>query len=122
MNKVSKLAAIVGVGVLLPLSLLGKTVEQSYVDSYQGTGPEMPVPLAVVTPTLRAAAEGQVELTFVVNAQGVPTEIGIKSATDKALVAPAKDAISRWKFAPAKENGEPVARKVLLPMRFVVTD
>jgi TonB family protein len=123
MNNVSKLAVIVSLGALFsPLALTAKTVEQAYVDSYQSSPAEVPVPLSVVTPHAKVSTEEQVELTFIVNAQGKPTDIAVKSATNPALAGVTKDALAKWTFAPAKRNGEPVARKVVLPVRFVVAD
>lgn len=120
MHNVSKLAVSISIAALLsPLALSAKTMEQSYVEQFQGSSSEVPIPLAVVAPSPVGKTEGQVELTFVVNAQGVPTEIAAKSATNDDLVEPVKAAISQWKFAPAVRNGEPVARKVVLPVRFV---
>jgi protein TonB len=124
MNTVSKLAAaVVSLGALLsPLALSAKTMEQAYVDSYQGASPEVPVPVSVVVPEATVTTTEQVELTFIVNAQGKATDIAVKSSTNPDLTGLAKDAVAKWTFAPAKKNGEPVARKVVLPMRFVLAD
>ncbi len=122
MKNVSKLAAIVSLGALLPLGSFARTVEQSYVESFKGASADMPVPLEVVSPISAAGSKGMVELTFTVDAQGKPTEIAVKSITGSVPTDGVKDAVSQWKFAPAKRNGEPVARKVLLPVRFVAAD
>ena len=123
MHNVSKIVASVGIIALLSsLALSAKTVEQAYVDSYQGSHSEGPVPLSVVAPTATSDEAGQVELTFVVNAQGLPTEIAVKTATNENLVASAKAAVAQWKFVPAKLNGEPVACKVMLPVRVVLPE
>ena len=120
MKYVSKLAVILSLGtVLSPLALSAKSVEQAYVDSYpRAATVATPVPVAVVAP-LDLGIKGTVELIFTVTAEGKPTEIAVKSATDAELVQPVKDAVTQWKFAPARLNGTAIARKVLLPVRFL---
>jgi|SRR4051812_4423619 protein TonB len=122
MKYVSKLAVILSLGaVLSPLALSAKSVEQAYVDSYQSiAAASSPVPVTVVAPPA-LGIQGVVEVTFVVTPEGTPTEIAVKSATDAELVQPVKDAVSQWKFAPARLNGTAVAKKVLLPVRFLPT-
>lgn len=111
------------VALLSPLAVSAKTEDvKAFVDSFQGARPEMPVPVEVVEPTLRPNIEGKVELTFVVNAQGIPTNIAVRRSSNDQLDGPVKDAVAQWKFAPGKRNGEPVSRKVVLPVRFVLTD
>lgn len=124
MHNVTKLVASISmVALLSTLALSAKTEDvKAYVDSYQGARPEVPVPLQVVEPALRSEIEGVVELTFVVNAQGLPTNIAITASSNNQLDAPVRDAVGQWKFAPAKRNGEPVARKVVLPVRVVLTE
>ena len=121
MNK-SKLAGLISLGVLLPLGSYAKTTAQAYVESFKGTSSEMPVPLEVVEPTATARGDGLVELTFIVDAQGNPTGIAIKSATGPVQTERVKEAVAQWKFSPAKKDGAPVARKVLLPVRFTTVD
>jgi TonB family protein len=120
MKYVSKLAVILSLGALVsPLALSAKSVEQAYIDSYQSTAAvTTPVPVSVVAPA-PLGIQGTVEVTFVVTSEGTPTEIAVKSATDAELVQPVKDAVAQWKFAPARLNGTAVARKVLLPIRFL---
>jgi len=123
MKYVSKLAVILSLGaVLSPLALSAKSVEQTYIDSYQSTATvATPVPVTVVAPEA-LGIQGIVEVTFVVTPEGTPTEIAIKSATDAELVQPVKDAVAQWKFAPARLNGTAVSRKVLLPVRFLASE
>jgi TonB family protein len=123
MHNASKLAVLVTVSsLLLSVAASAKTMEQSYLESFVGSNPEMPVPLEVVVPTAKTRSDASVELTFVVNSDGTPMDIAVKSASDQSLVAPTKEAVSHWKFAPAKRNGEAVARKVVLPVRYVVSE
>jgi len=124
MHKVSKLVASISIVALLStLALSAKTEDaKAYVDSFQGARPEVPVPLQVIAPELQSEMEGVVELTFVVNTQGIPTDIAVSSSSNIKLETPVKDAVAQWKFAPAKRNGEPIARKVVLPVRCVLAE
>lgn len=120
MKNVSKFAVIVSVGMLLGASGLTagtSSNEQAYVESYQSRG-DMPVPLSVVSPDSASDALGQVDVQFVVNEKGKPTQLVVKSATDQVLVGPVLRAVSQWRFAPAQRDGAPVATTVVLPVRF----
>lgn len=122
-NVIKLVAGISMVALLSTLALSAKTEEvKAYVDSYQGALPEVPVPLQVVEPTLQSEMEGVVELTFVVNAQGLPTNIAITASSNNRLDAAVRDAVVQWRFAPAKRNGEPISRKVVLPVRVVLAE
>jgi len=123
MKVVKLVAALFSLAALLsPLAVSAKTVEQAYVDSYAqakaNASETAPVPVAVVSP---AAYVGNalVEVSFVVTPEGKPSDIAIRSSTDTELSEPVKEAIAQWKFSPARRNGEPVAQKVILPIRFV---
>jgi hypothetical protein len=119
MNTKSKLALSLGL-LAVPLAMLAKTPEQSYVESYLGNS-GVPVPVSVVTPEVESRFAGtQVTLEFVVDPTGKPVHIA--SATpgaDAGLVATVSDAVAQWRFAPARVDGKPVARKVLLPVAIV---
>lgn len=121
--KNAKIAAVLSlVSLLSPLAAMAQlvNVEKAYVESYAGRT-DIPVPLFVVAPPPQGETTGLVELLFVVDQKGKPIDIAIKSSTDQSLVGPARNALSQWKFAPALLNGEPVARKVVLPVRFTTT-
>jgi TonB family protein len=91
-----------------------------YVASYKGRT-DIPVPLAVVVPEADEYSEGTVTLEFVVNAQGKPEGISVKAGSDFSLADAATSAVAKWKFEPKKLNGQAVAAKVVLPVRFVVS-
>ena len=119
MNTKSKLALSLGL-LVAPLALLAKSPEKAYVESYLGRS-GIPVPVSVVTPEVASRFAGtQVTLEFVVDATGKP--MLISSATpgaDAGLVAAVSAAVAQWRFAPARVDGKPVARKVLLPVAIV---
>jgi len=119
MNTKSKIALSLGL-ILAPLALLAKSPEKIYVESYHGRS-DIPVPISVVMPEVESKYVGQqVLLEFVVDTTGKPTLLA--SATpgaDAELVAPVLAAVEQWRFAPALEDGKPVARKVALPVMIV---
>jgi TonB family protein len=121
MNKVSKLAVLVALLGVSGLQAAPASSEQSYVKAYEGrTG--VPVPVSVVSPKSVSDLSGLVEVEFIVSEKGKPTQITVRSTTDDILVEPVLAAVSRWKFAPMIVNGTPVAKKVVLPVRFTAAD
>lgn len=123
MNKVSKLSVIVGLASLLGTSgLIADTSsnERAYVKSFQGRT-DIPVPVSVVSPQ-HSGLSGQVDVEIVVSEMGKPARITVRSGSDEALVASVLEAVTRWKFAPARENGVPVVKTVVLPVRFKAAD
>jgi TonB family protein len=121
MNTKSKLALSLGL-LAAPLALLAWSPEKAYVESYRNvTG--MPVPTSVITPEVSARFAGtQVVLEFVVDPTGKPTSItSVTPGADAGLVAEITDAVAQWKFSPAIVDGQPVARKVALPVNIVAS-
>ena len=119
MKAVSKLVVLLGLSTLASVATKAATSEQTYIDTCR-KGPGVPVPIAVVAPSVSAEYTGAtVELEFVVDKAGNPSDVSIKSATDKELAASVMDAVKQWKFKPADRNGSPVATKVVLPVKIV---
>ncbi len=119
MNTKSKLVLSLGL-LAVPLALLAKSPEQIYVESYLGSS-GVPVPVSVVTPEVESRFAGtQVMLEFVVDPTGKPVHIAPATpGADAGLVAAVSAAVAQWRFAPARVDGQPVARKVLLPVAIV---
>ncbi len=119
MNTKSKLALGLSL-VLAPFALAAKTPESAYVESYHGRT-DIPIPVSVVTPDVSPEFAGQqVMIEFVVDTTGKPTLLASTTPhADNELVAAVEDAIKKWRFTPATENGIPVARKVALPVNIV---
>ena len=111
---------ILGLLALAPLALMAWSPEKAYVESYRGRT-DIPVPIAVVTPAVEPRFAGQqVMLEFVVDATGKPMLISSASPkADAELVAAVTAAVAQWKFSPALVAGQPVARKVVLPVSIV---
>jgi TonB family protein len=66
----------------------------------------------------RAKFQGNVTLGLVVSSQGTPTQIHILSPLGSGLDAEAVEAVEKWKFEPAKKNGEPVAVAIAVEVSF----
>lgn len=118
-TSVLKIALLLGT-LAAPFALSAKSVEQAYIESYQGRS-DIPVPLAVVKPAVSSRYAGQtVEVEFTVDTTGKPVALAVRNALPAELTTPVKDALSQWKFAPARTvTGEPVAMKVLIPVKIV---
>jgi protein TonB len=119
MKQNNKLALLLGIGALLPFAASAKSLEQSYIESArQGAG--IPVPISVVAPHVDGYDIGQsVQVEFVVDTTGKPSDINIKSTSDRDFAEAVVDAVKQWRFTPAQHNGSPVATKVVLPVRVV---
>jgi protein TonB len=118
MKAVSKLAVLLSLAVLAPFAS-AKTDENAYLESCT-KAPGVPVPVAVVTPTVGPEYQGAiVQLEFVVDVNGKPAQFSVKSSPDDALAAAVTDAVKQWRFKPAQADGKPVATKVLLPVKIV---
>ncbi|MFC0445187.1 energy transducer TonB [Pseudidiomarina halophila] len=79
-------------------------------------GPRVEEALFRVNPTFppedaQAGREGTVELIYDVGIDGHPQNIRIISQTNEAFGESAKEAVARWLYVPAYEDGQPVVRK-----------
>jgi periplasmic protein TonB len=119
MKHTNKLALLLSLGALLPFAASAKSLEQSYLESCR-QGTDVPVPISVVAPHVDGYDIGQsVQVEFVVDTAGKPSEINIKSSSDRDFAEAVVDAVKQWRFTPAQHNGSPVATKVVLPVRVV---
>jgi TonB family protein len=119
MKAVSKFVVLLGVGVLSSVIATAKSDEQAYLDSCR-KGDGVPVPLAVVSPVVSPQYNGAVvHLEFVVDEQGKPVDLAVKSSPDDRLASTVLDAVRQWRFKPAVRDGSPVETKVALPVRIV---
>jgi TonB family protein len=64
----------------------------------------------------------KVVLIVVVDRDGYPGRIEVAKGASKELNKKAVDAIKKWKFEPAKKNGEPVAVKISVEINFKCSD
>ena len=111
MKKVNQLVLLFSVSALLPVAAAANTPESTYIQNCV-KNPEIPVPVAVVSPSVaRQYAGTTVELEFTVDAAGRPTELSVKSSPDDAVSVTVVNAVRQWRFTPAQVNGAPVAKK-----------
>jgi len=69
----------------------------------------------------RLGEEGRVEIEVQVQADGLPSKVSLRRSSGyPRLDEAALEAIKRWKFVPAKRNGEAIAASVIVPMPFVL--
>ncbi len=119
MNIKSKLTLSL-VLIAMPLALRATTFEEAYLEHYRTRSPE-PVPIAIVVPKVDSEFVGkEFTLKFVVDPSGRPRHIASATAdADPLLVSEVANALRRWQFRPAYRNGEPVTRKVELPVSII---
>lgn len=88
-------------------------------------GMEPPVPVRTIAPKFpdemrRAGNSGLVTVSCLIDEKGNVTDPKIVKASNDAFSEPALEALKKWKFKPAKKDGEPVAIRVNIPVQFNV--
>lgn len=86
-----------------------------------------PVPIRTSAPPVpkelqREGFTGIVMLKVAIDEKGDVTEVQVEKSTAPELEAPALAAMKKWKFRPAQQEGQAIAVKVSIPIRFVVSD
>jgi protein TonB len=118
MKAVNKLAVLLSLAALAPFAS-AMTEEQAYLESCT-KAPGIPVPIAVVTPSVGPGYEGAiVQLEFIVDANGKPAQFSVKDTPDDMLARTVVEAVRQWRFKAAQADGKPIATKVLLPVKIV---
>ena len=82
---------------------------------------EAPVPYRTRIPAIDAARFGDAafaDLYVEINAYGYVTHAEVKETSHPELGRACLEAIRQWRYAPARENGQPVAAKFIQPIRF----
>src|SRR5476651_957696 len=104
MKTANKLAILLSMVALVSFAS-AKTPEQDYLETCL-KAPGMPVPLTVVTPSVGAGYAGaKVEIEFIVDATGLPTDLKVKSSPDAVLGEVVVSAVKLWRFKPATVDG-----------------
>ena len=88
---------------------------------------EPPVPVRTVPPhypdTLkREGVAGVVSIKCTIDEKGNVTDPTVVKTTNEAFSQPALEALSKWKFKPAKRGGVAVPIKITIPIQFSVAD
>src|SRR5207253_4688918 len=86
-------------------------------------GLEPPVPVRTVAPKFpeemrRNGSAGLVTVSCLIDEKGNVTEPKVVKASNEAFSEPALEALKKWKFKPAKKDGEAVAIRVNIPVQF----
>ena len=119
MKAVSKLAVLISLGIVAASSAIAKDSEVAYLETCRKE-PGVPVPVAVVAPSVSADYNGStVQIEFIVAETGKPEKFAVRSAPDETVASAVVDAVKQWRFKPALADGRPVATKVVLPVRIV---
>ena len=57
-------------------------------------------------------------MSFLVDDHGTVKDAKVEKASDEAFADPALDAVKKWRFKPAERDGNAVAVRVTIPIRF----
>lgn len=109
-----------------PPSLSGEdeATEPAEAAVAQDAAPDRPATLLPNQPTPRYPAtarfaSGEVVLRVIVDVNGFPRRVDIdRSSGTRALDRSAVDAVRRWRFDPARRDGEPIESTLLVPIAF----
>ncbi len=112
---IPSLFRIVAAGAALHLAGLAHAQESKF--------DEPPMPTKTVAPVYPMAlksegAAGMVTMSITVDEQGNVQNATVKKSSRQEFEQPAIDAVSKWKFEPAKKDGKPVAVQVVVPVKF----
>jgi TonB family protein len=93
----------------------------------QGSNDSMPMVIYKVDPEFSAEARqakigGVVLIGLVVNSQGVPENLRVLRAVGHGLDEQAVEAVKQYKFKPAMEDGNPVAKEINVEVNFKTMD
>lgn len=85
---------------------------------------EPPVPVRTVAPEYpnelrRDGVSGLVMVKCSIDEQGNVTGTEVEKSSNVAFEKPAVEAVKKWKFKPAKQDGAPITIKVSIPIKFV---
>lgn len=83
-----------------------------------------PVPVRTVEPEFpsdlkRDGIAGVVFVTCTVDEKGNVVDPVVEKSNNAGFEQPALEAVKKWKFKPARQDGNPVAKKVSIPIKFV---
>ena len=73
--------------------------------------------LPAIDPT-SFSGSAEVALYVETNAYGYVTRVEVRDSTDAALAEFCATAVRKWRYAPAREYGQPVAARFIQPFRF----
>lgn len=88
---------------------------------------EKPVPVKTPPPRYpdalrRDGVAGMCAVSIVIDESGAVIKSSVAKSTNPEFEKPALEAVERWKFKPAKKDGNAVKVKVTVPLRFSVEE
>jgi TonB family protein len=115
-----------GSGAILLLSIVLFSIgapSQDKEEQVYELGPGITPPKVVHQVSPEHPAEGfriagAVLIGLVVSSQGAPKDVRVLRSLDKAVDQNAVDAVKQWRFEPAKKEGQPVAVRLSIEIRF----
>jgi protein TonB len=108
---------------ILPLIVFITALGTMPVSLPAAEGMEPPVPVRTVAPKFpdemrRSGNSGIVTVSVLIDEKGNVTDPKIVKASNDAFSEPALEALKKWKFKPAKKDGEAVSIRVNIPVQF----
>lgn len=93
--------------------------------AYAQSSAQAPVPIRTPQPVYptelrRDGIAGVVVMKFTVDEQGNVVNPTVEKSSHTAFEKPALDAIVKWKFKPATQDGNAVQKTVSIPLKFMV--
>ncbi|HWL14835.1 MAG TPA: energy transducer TonB [Opitutus sp.] len=90
-------------------------------------GREPPVPVRTVAPEYprelkNQGVSGIVMVKVTIDDQGNVAEVSVAKSSNEAFDKFATEALKKWKFKPAKQDGEAVSMQVTIPIKFVAEE
>jgi protein TonB len=90
-------------------------------------GRENPVPVRMVEPDYpielrRQGVSGIVMVKCTVDDQGNVAETSVAKTSNEAFDKSALAAVKKWKFKPARQDGNPISVQVTIPIKFVAQE
>ena len=90
-----------------------ETADRKPIPTFQSR-PRYPVALR------NAGIHGEALIAFIVDKDGLTTEVQVEKASDKTFGEAAQQAVSKWKFKPGMKNGEPIRVAMKVPVVFTL--
>ena len=111
--------------VVAALSVSAAAMQDGPIYDVEVVGLTKPAVLVKVQPVYpgeakKAGIQGQVTLEALIETNGIPSEIKVIRPLDDALDHASIDALSQWRFVPARLEDEPVRVRVQIEFRFTL--
>jgi TonB family protein len=106
----------------LPLETEYVSVHELDIPGYEAAAPIQTVSPRHPWELARLGIPGEVSMNLAIDETGRVVDAQVVSSTDEAFEDPALEALKKWTFKPASQNGVPVASRVNIPVKFGFND